>query len=123
LAVKFGRYVFLPPEQLERAERFFARLGGKVVTAGRCIEGLRQANGIIAGITDMPWRRFAVFNAVGAALWVGFWASVGYLAGNHLTTIYDTVVRYEIYLAIAAGLVILAVIARHRLRHRGLTPR
>jgi hypothetical protein len=29
-----------------------------------------------------------VFNAVDAALWVGFWASVGYLAGNHLTTIY-----------------------------------
>jgi hypothetical protein len=43
---------------------------------------------------------------------------VGYLAGNNLTTIYDTVGRYEIYLAIAAGLAILAVIARHRLRHR-----
>ena len=121
LAVRFGRYVLLPPERLERAERFLTRHGGKVVTAARFIEGLRQANGIIAGITDMPWRRFVAFNALGAALWVGLWTSMGYLAGNHLTTIYGTARRYEIYLAIAVGLVILAVIARHLLRHRAVS--
>ena len=119
LAVRFGRYVFLTSERLERAERFFTRHGGKVVTVARFIEGLRQANGIIAGITDMPWRRFVAFNALGAALWVGLWTSVGYLAGNHITAVYDTARRYEIYLAIAMGLVILAVIARHLLRRRG----
>jgi len=51
-------------------------------------------------------------------LWVGWWTSLGYLAGNHITTVYDTVRRYEIYLALAVGLVILAVIARHLLRRR-----
>jgi hypothetical protein len=44
---------------------------------------------------------------------------VGYLAGNHLTTIYGTAHRYEIYLAAAGGLVFLGVIARHLLRRRG----
>ena len=119
LAVRFGRFVFLPPERLEQVERFFTRHGGKVVAVARFIEGLRQANGIIAGISDMPWRRFVAFNALGAALWVGLWTSVGYLAGNHISTIYDTARRYEIYLAIGVGLVVLAVIARHLLRRRG----
>jgi membrane protein DedA with SNARE-associated domain len=118
LAVKFGRYVFLPPERLDRAERFFTRHGGKVVTVARFIEGLRQVNGIIAGITDMPWRRFVAFNALGAALWVGWWTSIGYLAGGHITTIYNSAHRYEVYLAIAVVVVILAVIARHLLHRR-----
>ena len=36
----------------------------------------------------MHWLRFLVFNAIGAALWVGTWVSLGYLAGDHITTIY-----------------------------------
>jgi membrane protein DedA with SNARE-associated domain len=42
-------------------------------------------------------RRFVAFNALGAALWVGVWASVGYLAGSHITAIYNTVSRYSLY--------------------------
>jgi len=122
LAVRFGRYVLLTPARLDRTERFFTRHGGKIVTVARFVEGLRQANGIIAGITDMPWRRFVVFNALGAALWVGAWTSVGYLAGNHISTVYDTARRYEIYLAVAVAVVILAVIARHLLRRRAAQP-
>ena len=34
----------------------------------------------------MHWLRFGVYNAIGAALWVGTWVSVGYLAGNHIGT-------------------------------------
>jgi membrane protein DedA with SNARE-associated domain len=35
----------------------------------------------------MPCRQFLVFNALGAALWVGVRTSVGYLAGNHIGAI------------------------------------
>lgn len=118
LALRFGRYLMLTRRRLDRAERFVTRHGGKVVTAARFIEGLRQANGVIAGITHMPWRRFGAYNALGAALWAGVWTSVGYLAGNHIVTVYDAAGRYEIYLAITVSLIILALIARHLLLHR-----
>jgi membrane protein DedA with SNARE-associated domain len=95
------------------------RHGGKVVTVARFVEGLRQANGIIAGITGMPWRRFLVFNALGAALWVGLWVTLGDLAGSHITAIYDTARRYELYLAIAVAVVLVAVIGRYLARRRG----
>ncbi|MFE7706368.1 DedA family protein [Streptomyces sp. NPDC057486] len=112
LVQRYGRYVFLPPERYEKAEKFFTRHGGKVVTVARFIEGLRQVNGIIAGAAEMPWTRFVAFNTLGAALWVGLWAGVGYFAGNHITTIYTEVNRYSTYLLIALGVLILAFVAR-----------
>ena len=116
LVLRFGRYVLLTPERLDRAESFFSRHGGKIVTVARFIEGLRQANGIIAGITRMPWPRFVAFNALGAALWVGTWTAVGYLAGNHIQAIYTQANRYALYLLAAAALAIVALIVRHRRR-------
>ena len=118
LALRLGRYVFLTPRRLDTAERFFTRHGGKVVTIARFVEGLRQANGVIAGITGMPWRRFLAFNALGAALWVGLWVTLGDLAGTNITPIYDTIQRFSLYLLIGLGVVIVALIARHLLRRR-----
>jgi membrane protein DedA with SNARE-associated domain len=82
LVERYGRYVFLTPERLEKTTRFFDRHGGKIIIVARFIEGLRQANGIIAGTTGMHWSRFLIFNAIGAALWVAVWTSIGYLSGS-----------------------------------------
>ncbi len=110
--------MFLTRERLDKAQDFFERHGGKIIVVARFIEGLRQANGIVAGIAGMPWRRFLVFNALGAALWVGVWVSVGYLAGSYITAIYQQVTRYSLYALILLALFVLAIIARHLLRQR-----
>jgi len=116
LVLRFGRYVLLTEERLAKAESFFSRHGGKIVIVARFIEGLRQANGIIAGITRMPWPRFVAFNALGAALWVGTWTAVGYLAATHIQAIYTQANRDVLYLLAAAALAIVALIVRHRRR-------
>ena len=71
LVLRWGRYVRLTEERLDKAEAFFERHGGWIITVARFIEVLRQVNGLVAGISGMRWRRFLVFNALGAALWVG----------------------------------------------------
>jgi membrane protein DedA with SNARE-associated domain len=122
LVLRFGRYVFLTEERLARAEGFFTRHGGKVVTIARFVEGLRQANGVVAGLAKMPWRRFVAFNALGAALWVATWSAVGYLAGNNLTALYDRLSRYELYLLAALGVLVVVLVGRRlwrRNRRRG----
>jgi membrane protein DedA with SNARE-associated domain len=88
-----------------------------VVTGARFLEGLRQANGIVAGTIQMPWLRFLAFNSLGAALWVGVWTSVGYRAGGHITAIYNTVSRYSFYLLIALAVAVAALIIRAAVRH------
>jgi membrane protein DedA with SNARE-associated domain len=118
LVHRYGKYIFLTPERYEKAEKFFTRHGGKVVTIARFIEGLRQLNGIIAGTTEMPWRKFLAFNALGAALWVGLWAGLGYTAGNHIIAIYKEVNRYSAYLLVALGLLAAALVIRAVLRRR-----
>lgn len=118
LVLRYGRYVFITSERLDKAEQFFRRYGGVVVAGARFIEGLRQANGIVAGITRMAWPRFLVFNALGAALWVGVWTSIGYLAGSHITAIYNAITRYSLYVLIALAAAVAALIIRTVIRRR-----
>ena len=117
LAERFGRYILLTPEQLDRAEGFFNRHGGKVVTVARFIEGLRQINGLLAGIAGMHGLTFLGYNALGAVLWVGTWAGLGYLAGDNIVEIYAEFERDKWY-AIGALAVVVAIVITHRVRRR-----
>ena len=118
LVLRWGRYVRLTGERLDKAEVFFNHHGAWIITVARFIEGLRQANGIIAGTTGMRWLRFLVFNALGAALWVGTWVSLGYLAGSHIGTIYHYIGEYSTYLLIALAVLLASYIAWRVLRRR-----
>lgn len=106
LVHRWGKYVFLTPERFEKAEKFFARRGNRIVLVARFIDGLRQFNGVIAGITAMPWKTFLIYNAVGAAIWVGWWTGIAYLLGNHLVEIIDHAHHYKWW---AIGVVVVAI--------------
>ena len=118
LVLRWGRYVRLTEERLDKAEAFFNHHGAWIITVARFIEGLRQANGIIAGTTGMYWLRFLVFNALGAALWVGTWVSLGYLAGSHIGTIYHYITQYSTYLLIALAVLLAGFLAWRALRRK-----
>jgi membrane protein DedA with SNARE-associated domain len=59
-----------------------------------------------------------MFNAIGAALWVAVWTSIGYFSGSHIDAIYNTATKYDKYLAVAVGVVIVAYIGRRIWRAR-----
>ncbi len=117
LAERFGRYVFLTPQRLDRAESYFNNHGGKIVTIARFIDGLRQVNGLLAGIVGMHWLKFLGYNALGAVLWVGTWCALGYLAGENIVEIYDTFERYKWYV-VGAVVIVVAIVITHRVRRR-----
>ena len=119
LVLRFGRHVFLTEKRLTAAERFFATRGNIVVPIARFIDGLRQANGIVAGLVRMPWWRFLAYNVLGAAAWVGVWVPVGYLAGGHIGKIYGAFLRYQNYLLGAVAVVVLAALIRWRVKRPG----
>jgi undecaprenyl-diphosphatase len=52
-----------------RGERFFEQHGAKTVFFGRWIAGVRVVVAVLAGASAMSWRRFIVYNALGAGAW------------------------------------------------------
>jgi membrane protein DedA with SNARE-associated domain len=96
LLERYGKYVFLTPGRIARTEAFYARNGARIVLIARFIDGLRQANGLIAGITEMKWQKFVTYNTIGATVWVTTWAMAGYLGASHV----NTLLRYQLYLTI-----------------------
>jgi len=107
---KFGKYIFLTQKRLQKLESFFERHGGKIVVSARFIEGFRQFNGIIAGISSMPWKIFLVYNIIGAILWVSVWAGIAYFLGNRLDFIFTLFQKFELYVLIGAGIVLITFI-------------
>jgi membrane protein DedA with SNARE-associated domain len=100
------------------------KYGGVLVVIARFIVGLREFNGIIAGVTGMPARRFLIYNGLGAAVWVAVWVSAGYLAGDHINAIYRNATRYSAYVLTAVVVLVVAYVGwrvwRSR-RRRGLS--
>ncbi|WP_035841299.1 DedA family protein [Kitasatospora azatica] len=118
LVHRFGRYVGLTGARLHKSEEFFTRNGGKVVLGARFIDVLRQTNGVIAGTTEMPFRRFLLWNILGAVAWVGVWSAVGYLAGSNIDQVYRQALRFQLYLLLAVVALVLALLVRWVLRKR-----
>jgi membrane protein DedA with SNARE-associated domain len=116
LVHRFGKYIFITPERLDWAERFFARRGNRIVVVARFIDGLRQLNGVIAGITAMPWRTFLIYNAIGAALWVGWWTTISYLLGTHLVVIIEHAHRFKWWAIAIVAIAVTTYITLH-VRH------
>src|SRR5580698_3698812 len=121
LVLRYGKYVLLTPHHLDQAEAIVSRYGGIVVIVARYIVGLREAVGIIAGITQMRWVTFSVYNLIGACAWVATWVTVGDMAGNHIDTIYKDVNRFSIYLIIVLVVLLAAYIVWRVLRRRRKT--
>jgi membrane protein DedA with SNARE-associated domain len=117
LVLRYGRFLRLTPERFAKVEAFMGRNGPKVVAGARFVEGLRQLNGLVAGATGMPWPRFVLFNAIGAAAWVGVWSAAGYVAGDHWAAIGKVVHRYEPYAIAALVLIVVAVVVLRVRRH------
>lgn len=90
-------------ERLERTRAFFARHGGKAVVGGRFIAFVRSFLGLAAGMAGMPFGDFVIWNTVGAAVWGGTFAGLGYVFGKNLP-------RLERGLA-AAGLMLAVFVA------------
>jgi membrane protein DedA with SNARE-associated domain len=82
--LRWGKYVFITPERLGRAECFFERHGGSAVFLARFITGLRVFGALVAGISRMPWGKFAIYNLLGGTVWAAAAVSLGYFPlGKH----------------------------------------
>jgi len=105
--LRYGRYVLITPERLERAEAFFARHGGKAVFMARFFSGLRVFGALVAGMSRMRWGTFFFYNALGGATWATAAVLGGYFLGSSIGFLERWMGRASILLA---GLLVSAMI-------------
>ena len=116
LVLRYGNYVLISEQRLQKAEGFYLRYGGAVVVVARFLAVLRQLNGIVAGTIKMDWRRFLAYNILGAALWVSFWGMLFYELGEKAFRFGAGFKTVQFFLlgGLVAAAVVLAVYLLHR---------
>ena len=67
---------------MARAHEFFERHGGKAIVLGRFMPIVRTFVPFVAGVAEMSYPAFALYNVTRAILWVGICMGAGYVFGN-----------------------------------------
>jgi len=102
-------------DRLARLEEKFRRYGGGVVLVARFFDGLRQLNGIVAGMLAMPWKIFTGFNVLGAILWTGVWGLGAYFLDQEINAVYSVFGRlgpYVVALTLVSFLALMVYLFR-----------
>lgn len=82
LVVRYGKYFFIPPEKVEKAERWSAHYGAAGVFISRVLPVVRHLIGIPMGIVRMNYWVFSLFTFLGSAIWCAVLCYVGVKAGQ-----------------------------------------
>jgi membrane-associated protein len=80
--IERGSGRLIKPENVARTETFFAKHGGITIVLARFVPIVRTFAPFVAGMCEMPVRRFWAFNVTGAVLWVALFTGAGYVFGN-----------------------------------------
>jgi membrane-associated protein len=106
---RYRRTLHIRPAIIARGEEMFRRNGAATIFAARFIAGLRVIAGPLAGVLQMPWRKFVLANFLGAALWVTVISVAGYVFGRHWEKLLSVVKDLNIGVLLAAAAVLILV--------------
>jgi membrane-associated protein len=98
---RWGRWI--NPAYVARAHEFFERHGGKAIVLGRFMPIVRTFVPFVAGVAEMSYPAFALYNVAGGVLWVGICIGAGYVFGN-------VPIVKENFSLVAIGIVIVSIL-------------
>jgi len=108
LLLKYGKWVFVRPKDIEKTEAYFQRHGGATVLIARFLPVVRHLISIPAGIARMPLPKFLTQTFLGATLWGGGLMVLGYFLGSQWEEVSTKLKRIDL---VIAGLIVLALVA------------
>lgn len=118
---KYGPRVFVKEgsrwfdkHHIERARIFFDRHGPKTILVARFLPFIRTLAPAFAGVGEMGYSRFAIYNVVGAALWVPAMAAAGYWLGQAFPHADQYLAAFVVAVAVISTLVSWIFIRRHQ---------
>jgi membrane protein DedA with SNARE-associated domain len=113
---RYQRFFRIRPGTIAKGERLFGKYGSVTILFARFIFGLRIIAGPLAGVLQMPWRQFAVFNLLGAIVWVTAISCIGYFVGTEWAQLLRVVKHINTGFLIVAVLMAAAIWLRRKMR-------
>jgi membrane protein DedA with SNARE-associated domain len=106
---KYGYRIHMGPDQLEKMSRWFAKYGNKILVLGYFIPGVRHITGYFSGITQIPYRTFALYAYVGAFIWSSTFISLGKVLGPKWEEFSGSIKKYLIIGGIIAAVILAGI--------------
>jgi membrane-associated protein len=117
LLERWQRFFRVSDDHIAAAEKLIERYGAGSIFFARFITGVRVIAGPLAGVLRMEWKRFALFNFLGALVWVVVIASLGYSFGSQWGRLLELMKEANwIILAVFAVAVLFILWKRQRTR-------
>ncbi|TGA99394.1 hypothetical protein E4665_03425 [Sporolactobacillus shoreae] len=107
---KFGHYIHMGPEKMERLSKWYGRYGKVLLIFSYFVPGIRHVASIISGVIRLPFRSFALFSYIGVFLWTGTFISLGYLLGPEWDKYQGIIKRWLVVASIIIGIFVLGYI-------------
>ena len=101
LVQRYGQYILVSEEDLEKADRWFGRWGDWAAFISRLLPIVRTFISFPAGVTRMNFPSFAVLSFVGSFIWCGLLALGGFYLGEHWEELRAIMRPFDIPIAIA----------------------
>ena len=114
--IRKGSRIGIKARRLAQAEGFFQRQGTKAVFFGRFIGFARALVPFVAGASRMPYRKFVLYDALGAILWTVGFVTLGYVLGASWRAAEQWISRSGLILACVVGVSLLVWMRRRRAR-------
>ncbi len=92
---KYGKYLFISQDDLQKGFDAFEKYGGGIVFFGRLIPIVRTVISFPAGVARMNFAQFSIYTLVGAGIWSSILASAGFFLGDRWDMVSVYVERYE----------------------------
>jgi membrane-associated protein len=114
LLERYQSFFRIQKQTLAKGERLFSRYGAVTVFFARFVFGMRIIAGPMAGVLRMPWRKFLVYNFLGALVWVTVISGAGYLFGRHWERLQENVKRFDLVAAVCLVFILALLWWRNR---------
>ena len=110
--------LFFDPRHVERTRAFYARHGAKTIVIARFVPIIRTFAPLVAGVGQMEYRRFLLYNVIGGVGWVTGMTWAGFLLGQTIPGIQDRIHIVVGVVIVLSVVPILVEVVRERRRQR-----
>lgn len=115
---RYAHLFRIPVGVIQKGEALFAKRGPLAIFFARFVFGMRIIAGPVAGVLKMDWRKFTIFNFLGAALWVTVISIVGYKFGEEWEDLVRILGRVNMVIGVIALWIVYMIWRAYRARKK-----